>query len=66
MVSRHDVNIQDGLLSLTQQELCQVPFVQSDGYEEPQAIEDQPQMVDYGGNSLFWLWDSNWSGDFMQ
>ncbi|KAH6959793.1 fungal-specific transcription factor domain-containing protein [Ilyonectria sp. MPI-CAGE-AT-0026] len=64
--SRHDVNILDGLLPLTQQELPQVPFVQSDGYEEPQAIEDQAQVVDYGGNSLFWLWDSNWSGDFMQ
>ncbi|KAH7157984.1 putative C6 transcription factor [Dactylonectria estremocensis] len=66
MASRHDVDVQDDLLPLTQQELCQVPFVQSDGYEEPQAIEDQPQVVDYGGNSLFWLWDSNWSGDFMQ
>ncbi|VUC22962.1 unnamed protein product [Clonostachys rosea] len=64
--SRHDVNIQNGLLPPTQQQMPHVPFVLSDGYEEPQAIEDQAHEVDYGGNSLFWLWDSNWSGDFAQ
>ncbi|CAJ0555379.1 Ff.00g054440.m01.CDS01 [Fusarium sp. VM40] len=58
-VLEDDVDAQDNSLPLTQHDMSQTPF----SYQDPGGLGNQVDSVDFEGNSLFWLWNSNWSSD---
>jgi hypothetical protein len=58
-VLEDDADAQDNSLPLTQHDMSHIPF----SYQDPGGLGNQVDSVDYEGNSLFWLWNSNWSAD---